>query len=449
MKTTAHTLALSYATGKTTPVAVLDELYQNIDQAPHAFISLSKELAYSQAEASSRRWQLGVPLSVFDGVPMAYKDLFDIKGVITTAGAKLRKNAPPAASDAAAVARLHQMGLVAVGKTNLSEFAYSGLGLNPHFGTPPNVVNDKHIAGGSSSGSATVVGSGLAPLAMGTDTAGSIRIPSSFNGIVGFRASRHRYDKTGVFPLADSLDTIGPLARSSLDCLLIDKLLMGNPSGEFLQMGEVHRFIDKLNLPTLIYDNAIVSLADDEVQACFYRWVDRLTSLGIVVRERTVRAVHETLDCINTLWLGSAEAYALHECLLASPQADELDRRVKKRLLLAKDIKASTQIRLYQTRQRLHKELAYELGKQMFIMPTVAHTAPKLAPLEADDEYFFDVNAKTLKLTMIGSFLDMPAISLPIGTDGQGLPIGALISGADGCDDVVLQASCLIEKLLG
>ncbi|UZA51468.1 amidase family protein [Moraxella bovis] len=221
---TALDLAHAYATGDTCPIKVLDTLYEHIDDAPNAFISLTKELAYAQAQSAKIRWQRGNPLSIFDGIPIAYKDLFDIKQTITTAGAKLRMHAPPATQDAHVVSTLHHMGLTCVGKTNLSEFAYSGLGLNPHFGTPTNVTNPDHVAGGSSSGSATVVGHGIVPLAMGTDTAGSIRIPASFNGLVGFRASRQRYDKQGVFPLADSLDTLGPIAHDVIDCLLIDEL---------------------------------------------------------------------------------------------------------------------------------------------------------------------------------------------------------------------------------
>ncbi|MDO5050694.1 MAG: amidase family protein [Moraxella equi] len=167
MPTTALDLARAYATGNTCPIRVLDTLYERIDDAPNAFISLTKELAYVQAQSAKIRWQQGNPLSIFDGIPIAYKDLFDIKHTITTAGAKLRADAPPATQDAHVVSTLHHMGLTCVGKTNLSEFAYSGLGLNPHFGTPTNVTNPDHVAGGSSSGSATVVGHGIVPLAIG------------------------------------------------------------------------------------------------------------------------------------------------------------------------------------------------------------------------------------------------------------------------------------------
>lgn len=441
---TALDLAKSYQNGTACPVATLDAIYANLDKAPYAFISLTQERAYAEATAAKVRWQAGRPLSVFDGVPIAYKDLFDIANTTTTAGAKVRQNAPTAKQDADCVARLSRMGLVCVGKTNLSEFAYSGLGLNPHFGTPTNVKNPKHIAGGSSSGSATVVASGLLPLALGTDTAGSVRIPAAFNGIIGFRASRHHYDKTGVFPLAESLDTVGTFARSVRDVWLLDGLLHNKPSLDWL---------DDPNSPTdftrpIIYDRAIVALADESVQQAFYAWLDRLMQQGITIKSQHLNALHDTLACITHQWLGSAEAYALHETLLNSSCANDLDPRVRTRLLLAKDIKASTQIRLYQARKVLQDKLKTELGDGLFAMPTVSHTAPELTPLEQDDDHFTKINLKTLKLTMLGAFLDMPALNIPIGTDTQDLPIGALLSSVANNDKLILDNGCLLDHLL-
>lgn len=446
MKITAYQLAVAYATGNSCPIKVIDRLYEQINDASYAFISLTKDLAYMQAEAAKDRWQRGSPLSIFDGVPIAYKDLFDIKHTITTAGARVRLHSAPATQDAHCVSTLHRMGLICVGKTNLSEFAYSGLGLNPHFGTPTNVVNPSHVAGGSSSGSATVVGHGIVPLAMGTDTAGSIRIPASFNGLVGFRASCERYNKQGVFPLADSLDTIGPIAHDVLDCLLMDNLLNNKPSLDWLGVDYLIEFTRSQAIPTLVFDPEIVALADDDVQGCFNQWVDKLVKVGFPVIAEKIGVLHDTLMCINEHWLGSAEAYALHEDLLNGPEADLLDGRVRARLMLAKNIKASTQIRLYARRITYQRALVGELGNRLLIMPTVIHTAPMLDKLEADDDYFAQINTQTLRLTMIGSFLDMPSLSLPIGTDRQGLPVGALLAGVAGGDKQVLVAGHLMEN---
>lgn len=225
----ATALAEAFAQGRTDPVQVLEQALELAEVTPHVFISLCPARARREAEAAAARWRDGQPLSLFDGVPLAWKDLFDVAGTITTAAAQVRRDAPPANVDAPSVRQLCRAGLVSLGKTNLSEFAYSGLGLNPHFGTPINPHSDAQprIPGGSSAGSAVAVAAGIVPIAMGTDTAGSIRIPAAFNGLVGYRATSRRYDRDGVFPLAHSLDSLGPLTRSVRDAWVVDGLLRG------------------------------------------------------------------------------------------------------------------------------------------------------------------------------------------------------------------------------
>lgn len=200
----ATALASAFAERRSDPVQVLEHALEQAARSEHVFISLCSARARREAEAAAARWRDGQPLSLFDGVPLAWKDLFDVAGSVTTAAAEVRRDAPPALLDAHCVGRLSRAGMVSVGKTNLSEFAYSGLGLNPHFGTPINPHSDAQprIPGGSSAGSAVAVATGIVPIAMGTDTAGSIRIPAAFNGLVGFRSSSRRYSRDGVFPLA-------------------------------------------------------------------------------------------------------------------------------------------------------------------------------------------------------------------------------------------------------
>lgn len=230
----AFSLARAYAVGDTDPESVLSRVFSSVHLAPNAIITLLKERAIQEAQHSADRWRAGNPLSIFDGVPIAYKDLFDIKGVRTTAGSLTQARALPATRDSAIVAQLRKMGMIAFAKTNLSEFAYSGLGLNPHYGTPQNTIDAQCVVGGSSSGSAAVVGCGLAPVAMGTDTAGSVRIPAAFNGLVGHRSTRKRYNLSGVFPLASSLDTAGCISHTPLDAYLLDSLLLGRDGVEYL-----------------------------------------------------------------------------------------------------------------------------------------------------------------------------------------------------------------------
>lgn len=447
-KTTALKLALSFAKQSTTPSKELQKIYATLDVAPHAFISLMQEQAMAQAKQADRRWQAGTPLSIFDGVPIAYKDLFDIKNTITTAGAKIRQHAPVAHQDAVQVAQLTRMGLIGVGKTNLSEFAYSGLGLNPHFGTPVNAINPDFIAGGSSSGSAVAVASGLVPLAMGTDTAGSIRIPSAFNGLVGHRATRGRYDMTGVFPLAESVDTTGAMTHSVKDCLLMDNLLHNQTSLEWLDDNHLPTFLDKSN-PIFYIDPVLLNVCDDDVKQNFYTFTQNLQNLGFKIIEKPFSSIRQTLDLINQgRWIGSAEAYTLHEELLHSPQAKMLDKRVYRRLMTAKSITASQQIRLYQAQKIYQQQLSDELGGHILLMPTVAHVAPLLAPLEQDEELFAKVNLNTLRLTMIGSFLNMAIVAMPSGIGNFNLPTSVSLAGLQNTDKEVLQIAYQIEYCL-
>ncbi len=225
----ALAMADAFASGSSDPVKALEETLARVAAVDDVFISLCSARAFREAHSSAARWKAGQPASKLDGVPVAWKDMFDVAGSPTTAGAAVRRDITPALLDANVVGLLAKAGMVSVGKTNLSEFAYSGLGLNPHFGTPHNPVglDQPRIPGGSSSGSAVAVAAGIVPIAMGTDTAGSIRIPAAFNGLVGVRSSCRRYSREGVFPLAHTLDSVGPLTRSVRDALAIDDILCG------------------------------------------------------------------------------------------------------------------------------------------------------------------------------------------------------------------------------
>ena len=219
------------AKGDLDPVEVAEFFLERIerDRGNPSFVVVTRERALKEAEASRQRRREGRAAGPLDGVPIAWKDLVDMAGERTAAGSALFADSPPKESDAPIVANLKAAGMVALGKTNLSEFAFSALGLNPHFGTPrnPRDAVTPRIAGGSSSGAAVAVAGGLAPCAIGSDTGGSIRAPASFCGIVGFKTSEGRIDKRGVFPLSRTLDTIGPLAHTVEDCVLIDMALRG------------------------------------------------------------------------------------------------------------------------------------------------------------------------------------------------------------------------------
>jgi aspartyl-tRNA(Asn)/glutamyl-tRNA(Gln) amidotransferase subunit A len=438
----ALAMADAFASGRSDPVQALDAVLAKAAAVDDVFISLSTARARREAHASAARWKAGQPASALDGVPIAWKDLFDVAGSPTTAGAALRREGAPALLDAQSVGLLSRAGMVSVGKTNLSEFAYSGLGLNPHFGTPhnPSGHDQARIPGGSSSGSAVAVAAGIVPIAMGTDTAGSIRIPAAFNGLVGFRS----YSRDGVFPLAHTLDSLGPLTRSVRDAVAIDDILRGRtkPTSLLPRPLTGQRFwVDQ----TVLEDDRVEPAVRDNLLRC----VSAMQAEGALVDVRPSPAFQATLDLIQQQgWLGAAEAFALHQPLLDSDAAAQLDPRVRRRLEAARAFPASHLINLYSARERLQQQVSDELDGAFLITPSVAHVAPPLTPLLSDDDLFTRTNLATLRLTMPGSLLDMPGVSLPSGCDALGLPTGLLISAPSGEDSRVLRAALAVEAAL-
>ncbi|WP_416364324.1 amidase [Pseudomonas sp. NFX183] len=438
----ATSMAEAFASGRSDPVQVLEQALLHASMAPTVFISLTAERARREAEAAAARWRAGQPLSVFDGVPLGWKDLFDVAGSITTAGAAYRREAPAALLDAPSVGLLCRAGMVSLGKTNLSELAYSGLGLNPHFGTPynPNGSDQPRIPGGSSSGSAVAVAGGIVPIAMGTDTAGSIRIPAALNGVVGYRSSSRRYSRDGVFPLARTLDSLGPLTRSVRDALVIDDLLNGRTQTHVARNLKGQRFV---------LEQGALEDIEPAVRNNLLRATDLIKAAGALIEVRPSATFQATLNLIKQDgWLGSFEAFALHEALLDSRDADLLDPRVRRRLEAARSLPASQLLHLIDARRRLQCQLVDELDGAVLITPTVAHVAPPLAPLEADDELFVKTNLATLRLTMPGSLLDMPGVSLPSGRDALGLPTGLLLSAPSGEDARLLRVALSVESVM-
>ncbi|MGO4803161.1 amidase [Pseudomonas sp. W22_MBD1_FP4] len=435
----ATSMAEDFASGRSDPVQALEQALDQASRSASVFISLTAERARREAEASAARWRAGQPLSGFDGVPVAWKDLFDVAGSVTTAGAAYRRNAPAALLDAPSVGLLCRAGMVSIGKTNLSELAYSGLGLNPHFGTPhnPHGTDQPRIPGGSSSGSAVAVAAGIVPIAMGTDTAGSIRIPAALNGVVGYRSSSRRYSRDGVFPLARSLDSLGPLTRSVRDALAIDDLLHGRTQTHSARSLKGQRFV-------LAQQDVEPAVRNNLLSA-----VVQLKAQGALIEERECPTFQATLDLIKHHgWLGAFEAFALHQTLLDSADAEQLDPRVRRRLEAARALPASQLIHLTDARRRLQQQLLDDLDGAILITPTVAHVAPALAPLENDDDLFVNTNLATLRLTMPGSLLDMPGVTLPSGRDAQGLPTGLLLSAPTGEDARLLRAALSVETVI-
>jgi len=409
--------------------------------AAPVFTQLTAERARAEARAAAARLRAGTPRGPLDGVPVAWKDLVDIAGTPTTAASAVRRGLAPAAEDAPAVARLAAAGMVCVGKTNLSELAFSGLGLNPHFGTPPNPLDAARAPGGSSSGSAVAVAAGVVPCAIGTDTSGSIRVPAAFCGIAGFKPSLARVDRGGVLPLAPSLDSVGPLATTVADLIALDAALRGAEASAAAPSVSGLRFVVAEGVP--------VDDLDPGVAAAFAAAVEALAAAGAEVERRPVAALGETMELLATHGLLVAhEAWRTHEALLDSPDASGLDRRVLRRLRDGRALPPAGREALLAARPRVQAALERELGGALLLTPTSPHVAPPIAPLEADDDVFLATNARTLRITMPTSYVDAPGVALAIGPAEAGLPASLLVSGPSGADDAVLAAALAAEAAL-
>ncbi|APF36774.1 glutamyl-tRNA amidotransferase [Chelatococcus daeguensis] len=436
-------IAADLASGRTDPVRLVEEALDKARAAPAVFITLMAEEALAEACAAAARRRNGKALGPLDGIPIAWKDLFDIAGTRTTAGSRTRDDAPMAREDAPVVAASRRVGLIPLGKTNLSEFAFSGLGPNPHFGTPtpdfPGVA--PRVPGGSSSGSAVAVQRGIVPVGIGTDTAGSVRVPAALNGLVGFKASGGRYAMAGVYPLAKSLDSLGPIARTVADCVTIDAVMRG--TGRVAEAASA--------APDIVVDPAVLEEdgLEDAVRANFEAMLAGLEASGARVRRAPVAAWREARRAIAEIgWLGAVEARAWHLDAISGPKRDLIDARVLKRLDGAAAITAEAAGRLRSLKATLSRSIADDLAGALFALPTVKHVAPELASLEADPELFARINLATLTLTMAGSFLDMPGLALPSGTNAEGLPTSALFSLPSGDDDALLAAGLWIEHAI-
>lgn len=443
---TASALAQQLRSGTLTSVDLVTRCFDRIRQHgdPAIFITLTEDSAMQAARESDARRKRGASLSAWDGIPVAWKDLVDIPGTPTTAGAEVRRHAPAPDRPATVAAHCARMGLISLGKTNLSEFAFSGLGLNPHFGTPinPRSGDDPRAPGGSSAGSAVAVAAGLTPVAVGTDTAGSVRVPAAFCGVAGFKSSQTRYDATGVFPLSSSLDSLGSFAHCVADLAAMDALMRGQDPAPKTPPAAA-------DVSIIIPEAVVFDGLDDAVAAQFDAAVARLQTAGV----RLSRQAFPIFDEVTALFaqhgtLTVAEAATLHKTLLESDDADLMDQRVLTRMMTARKFTAQDYVRLQWERQRLQAAATETLGTQFLLFPTVAITAPSIATLEADDDTFARTNLLALRNTMLGNYLGMPGVSLPIGCDGAGLPVGALLSGANGDDDRVLAAASTIEKAL-
>ncbi len=442
----ATAIGRALARGRATS-AELTEYYlsrTSLPEADHVFITLTPDRARREAAAADARLTAGKPASALDGVPMVWKDLVDLEGEVTTAASATRREAPPATRDARIAARLAGAGMVCLGKTNLTEFAYSGIGLNPHFGTPrnPHSPDVPRIPGGSSSGTGVAIAANLAPIGIGTDTGGSVRLPAAFNGLVGYKTSEGRIDKDGVFPLSTTLDTVGPLGRSVEDCILIDAALRGAAVPEARRATPGDRII-------FVPETIALNDLDPAVAENFEASLRALERAGARIERGPFQPFADIMHLIaDHGTLSSVEAYAIHKDLIDGPDRERVDARVVARIEGGKTMSAHAYHTILTTRARLIAEAHAQIGDRVLAMPTAAMTAPEIAPLEADVTLFNRTNLKALRNTNLGNMLNLCGLALPNGTDGEEMPTSLLLSAVGGADDALLGYGLAAETAL-
>ncbi|WP_296574499.1 amidase [Phreatobacter sp.] len=397
------------------------------------------ERARAEADAADARARAGVKLSPLDGWVISVKDLFDVAGEVTTAGSTILRSQPAASADAPTVARLRQAGVVIVGKTNMSEFAFSGIGINPHFGTPGNAADKSRVPGGSSSGAGVSAAEGTARMGLGSDTGGSIRIPAALNGCVGFKPTYGRIPLEGAFPLSYALDTIGPLAKTVADCAATDAVLAGEQPWTLTPA-------PLAGLRLAIPRGRLFSQMEPEVEQAFEASTARLTRAGVRISDISIEdLLQELADAMAKAPFVAMEAAAVHAEWMEE-RARDFDPRVLARVRIGAKAAAPDYIRLVNKRAELVARMRDRLADiDALILPTTPIRAPKISDLIASDDQFWTANGLVLRNTTVGNIFTFTGISLPC-PQVKGLPVGFMLTSLAGQDRRLLRMAAAVEK---
>jgi aspartyl-tRNA(Asn)/glutamyl-tRNA(Gln) amidotransferase subunit A len=442
-KPTIQQLAADLAAGRTTAVALAEQALARIEdpkgEGKRTFVKVYKAQALAAAEASDLQRKAGLVPSPLAGLPVSIKNLCDVAGETTLSGSIALDDAPPAKQDAPVVARLRAAGAVIVGSTNMSEFAFSGVGFNPHYGTPGNPADRSRVPGGSSSGAAVSVADDMAVAALGTDTGGSVRIPSAVCGLVGFKPTARRVPIDGVIPLSTSLDSIGPLANSVECCAIVDAVFAGEPIA-------VPEAVPLAGLRFGVPRQVVLEEVDNTVAHAFERACKALAAKGVKVEPIDLPQLDE-LPAINAKGgFAAAEAYAWHRKLIAR-RGKDYDQIIHPRILRGQEMSAADYIELLQARADLQKRVAAVTSNyDAVVMPTCAIVAPTLEEVSTP-EGFTKKNLLLLRNTALGNFLDRCAISLPCHTAGE-LPVGFMLMGETMADKRLLAIARAVAPVL-
>jgi aspartyl-tRNA(Asn)/glutamyl-tRNA(Gln) amidotransferase subunit A len=402
-----------------------------------ACLTVYGDAARGAADASDARAARGGSLGPLDGAIISIKDLFDVAGEPTRAGSKvLAEEAAPAAADALIVQRLRRAGAVIVAKTNMTEFAFSGIGANPHFGTPGNPRDRARVPGGSSAGAPVTVGDGMCEIAIGTDTGGSVRIPAALCGLVGFKPSRQRVPTDGAFPLSKTLDSIGPIAHSVADCAKADAIMAGE---QFAPLEPMTLAGLRFGLPK----GLLLERLDDTVALAFKGAVARLDGSGARISREELQLLDDWVAVNEKGGVIPPEACAVHGDRLRRRGAD-IDPNVRIRIERGCAVSEATFAEILRERRRLVAAMEARLaGLDVLAMPTSTIVAPTIAEVE-DPKVFAVRNAAVLRNTSMVNFFDLCAISLPLPAR---LPVGLMLVARNGQDRRLLRIADAVMRL--
>lgn len=405
------------------------------------FTKLYAQAARAAADASDARSRAGVTLGPLDGTIVSIKDLFDVAGEATTAGSLMRKTAAPALRDAAIVSRLRQAGAVIIGKTNMTEFAFTAIGDNMHYGTPGNAAEASRVPGGSSSGAGVAVGEGTSDISIGSDTGGSIRIPAALNGVVGFKPTARRVPLSGAFPLSGTLDSIGPLARTVAQCAAADAVMAGDVPTELAA-------IPLAGLRVGIPRGVLFGDTESEVTAAFEHCLGKIEQAGARIADLSIDdMIAELRAATKRGSIAAMEGAEIHADWLATGAGVPVDPHVSGPLSRAAMLPAPVYIRALRRRTALTAAMDERLTSvDVLALPTTPVTAPTIASMAENVELRDHIEGLLLRNTQVANQFDLCAISLPM--PGMALPAGLMLVARNGLDRHLLQIAAEVERLL-
>lgn len=448
-------LSSAIRSGAVSPLELTQQLLDRVealDGTLNAFKLVTPEHALAEAEAATWMLRAGQDVGPLHGIPYAAKDLFDVKGLPTTAGSPLLEGNIPD-SDATVVRRLAQHGMILLGKTHTVQFAYGAVGINHHHGTPRNPWRtEPHVPGGSSSGSAVAVAAGMVPVALGTDTGGSVRVPAALCGTVGLKTTIGQVSRAGVFPLSWSLDTVGVLARTVEDAALLYQAIQGTDTRDASTretrpqdvVSQLKAGVKGLRLA--FPESFFLDGAEPEVLPAIRTCRDVFRDLGAVVTKLDFPEAAEA-HALNTRGsIIAAEAYLIHRERIEE-QLDKYDPIVAQRIMSGKQIKAAEHLAKTRAWTELRARAAHTLRDcDACVVPTTIMPAVPVASADASPEAYVAANLAYLRNTAVGNILDLCGLSLPCGYTREGLPLGLMVYGKPFQEDLVLRIGHAYEQ---